>query len=37
VAQSDHSRPLLIIGEGPPGVTVRPSATLMEELHFLRA
>lgn len=37
VAQSDHSRPLLIIGEGLPGVLNRPSATLTEELHFLRA
>jgi dipeptidyl-peptidase-4 len=35
-AQSDHSRPLLIIGTEMPGVPCRPSATLAEELHFLR-
>jgi dipeptidyl-peptidase 4 len=35
-AQSDHSRPLLLVGASLPGVSSRPSATLGEELHFLR-
>jgi dipeptidyl-peptidase 4 len=36
VAQSDHSRPLLIVGGEMPGVRCRPAATLVEELAFLR-
>jgi dipeptidyl-peptidase-4 len=35
-AQSDHSRPLLIIGAEMPGVPCRPAASLREELAFLR-
>jgi dipeptidyl-peptidase-4 len=35
-AQSDHSRPLLLVGAELPGVPSRPDATLAEELHFLR-
>ena len=36
VAQSDHSRPLLLVGAALPGLTSVPSATLAAELAFLR-
>ncbi|GIM90282.1 prolyl oligopeptidase family serine peptidase [Paractinoplanes toevensis] len=36
-AQSDHSRPLLLIGASVPGCTSVPAATLEEELAFLRS
>jgi dipeptidyl-peptidase-4 len=36
VAQSDHSRPLLLVGADLPGLDSRPAATLAEELAFLR-
>ena len=35
-AQSDRSRPLLLIGVSLPGFTAVPAATLAEELAFLR-
>ena len=36
VAQSDHSRPLLLVGADLPGLESRPAVTLTEELAFLR-
>jgi dipeptidyl-peptidase-4 len=35
-AQSDHSRPLLLIGGSLPGFSSVPTATLDEELAFLQ-
>jgi dipeptidyl-peptidase-4 len=37
VAQSDHSRPLLLVGAELPGLSSVPSATAAEELAFLLA